>query len=86
MESKKVIINTLNPFAMISYHVIIPTDKQAVFQEFLEIIGADYSEQINDLNLTLEQQGILEQRLAEPSENYISMYNALEELYKKYDL
>ncbi|EPH12047.1 hypothetical protein HMPREF9713_01323 [Myroides odoratimimus CCUG 12700] len=71
---------------MINYHVIIPNDKKAVFQEFLEIIGADYSEQINDLNLTLEQQDILEQRLAEPSESYISLDKALNELYKKYDL
>ncbi|WP_167357238.1 hypothetical protein [Myroides marinus] len=52
---------------MISYHVIIPNNKQAVFQEFLEIIGAEYSEQIDDLTITLEQQGILEQRLAEPT-------------------
>lgn len=71
---------------MISYHVIIPNDKQAVFQEFLEIIGAEYSEQIDDLTLTLEQQGILEQRLAEPTENYVPLNDALKQLYKKYDL
>lgn len=65
---------------------MIPNDKQAVFQEFLEIIGAEYSEQIDNLILTLEQQGILEQRLAEPTENYVPLNNALEELYKKYDL
>ncbi|KUF43397.1 hypothetical protein HX052_17085 [Myroides marinus] len=71
---------------MISYHVIIPNDKQAVFQEFLEIIGAEYSEQIDDLTLTLEQQGILEQRLAEPTESYVPLNDALKQLYKKYDL
>lgn len=71
---------------MISYHVIIPNDKQAVFQEFLEIIGVEYSEQIDDLTLTLEQQGILEQRLAEPTESYVPLNDALKQLYKKYDL
>jgi hypothetical protein len=71
---------------MISYHVIIPNDKQAVFQEFLEIIDAEYSEQIDDLTLTLEQQGILEQRLAEPTESYVPLNDALKQLYKKYDL
>ncbi|MDM1369570.1 hypothetical protein [Myroides marinus] len=71
---------------MISYHVIIPNDKQAVFQEFLEIIGAEYSEQIDDLTLTLEQQEILEQRLAEPTESYVPLNDALKQLYKKYDL
>lgn len=71
---------------MISYHVIIPDDKDIIFQEFLDIIGADYSEQITDFNLTLEQQDILEHRVAEPSTSYVPINDALENLYKKYGL
>lgn len=62
---------------MISYNVTIPDEKQSFFQEFLEIIGADYEKKQNDFQLSSEQKKILDERLKSDKKDFVPAREAL---------
>jgi len=70
---------------MISYRVTIPETKQSFFQEFLEIIGADYERKQDDFQLSDKQKKMLDDRI-NADKNFIPAREALNKLRKKYDL
>lgn len=72
---------------MIAYHVTIPDTKQYFFQEFLEIIGANYEKKESEsFILSFEQKKILdEQEHLNPSD-FQDADEFLSELKKKYGL
>ncbi|MFC0343964.1 hypothetical protein [Epilithonimonas hispanica] len=71
---------------MISYNVTIPDEKQSFFQEFLEIIGADYEKKQNDFQLSSEQKKILDERLKSDKKDFVPAREALNKLRQKYEL
>jgi hypothetical protein len=71
---------------MITYNVLIPDNKQQFFQEFLELIGADYEKNNLDFFISNEQKKILDERLKEDKTNFISARESLNQLRKKYGL
>jgi len=46
---------------MITYNVSIPENKQSFFQEFLDMIGADYEKKLDDFKLSKEHKEMLDQ-------------------------
>ncbi len=72
---------------MVVYNVSIPENKQEFFQEFLELIGAEYEKkQDNGFELSEHQKKLLEQRLKENKKNFIPARQALKQLREKYEL
>lgn len=71
---------------MISYNVTIPDEKRSFFQEFLEIIGADYEKKQDDFILTDDQKKILEDRLKTNKKDFVPAREALNKLRQKYEL
>jgi hypothetical protein len=71
---------------MITYNVLIPENKQQFFQEFLELIGANYEKNNQDFFISNEQKKILDQRLKEDKTNFISARESLSQLRKKHGL
>jgi hypothetical protein len=71
---------------MITYNVVIPENKQQFFQEFLELIGADFEKSNQDFYITDQQKEILDERLKEDKSSFISARESLSELRGKYDL
>ncbi|MDQ5929933.1 MAG: hypothetical protein QG594_1715 [Bacteroidota bacterium] len=71
---------------MISYNVSIPDNKQQFFQEFLELIGADYEKNNQDFSINNEQKKILDERLKEDKTNFISARESLSQLRIKHGL
>ena len=71
---------------MISYNVTIPDEKQSFFQEFLEIIGADYEKKQDDFQLSEEQKKVLDDRLKSGKKDFVSAREALNKLRQKYEL
>ena len=71
---------------MISYNVSIPDEKQSFFQEFLEIIGADYEKKQNDFELSEEQKKTLDERLKSEKKDFVPAREALNKLRQKYEL
>lgn len=71
---------------MISYSVTIPDAKQSFFQEFLEIMGADYKKNENDLQLSEQQKKILDERLKADKKDFIPAREALNKIRQKYEL
>lgn len=71
---------------MITYNVSIPENKQSFFQEFLDMIGADYEKKSDDFKLTKEQKKILDQRLKQDKKSFVSAKDALNQVRKKYEL
>lgn len=71
---------------MISYNVSIPDQKKSFFQEFLEIIGADYEKKQDDFQLSDEQKKILDERLKSDKKDFVPAREALNKLRQKYEL
>jgi hypothetical protein len=71
---------------MTTYKVIIPDNKQQFFQEFLELIGANYEKNNQDFFITEEQKKILDERLIEDKTSFISARESLSQLREKYGL
>lgn len=71
---------------MVSYNVSIPENKQSFFQEFLEMIGADYEKKSDDFKLTKEQKKILDQRLKQDKKSFVPAKEALNQVRQKYGL
>lgn len=71
---------------MISYNVSIPENKQSFFQEFLDMIGADYEKKSDDFKLSKEQKKILDNRLKEDKKNFPPAKEVLKQVRQKYDL
>jgi ABC-type transporter MlaC component len=71
---------------MITYNVLIPDNKQQFFQEFLELIGADYQQNNQEFFISDEQKKILDERLKEDKTNFISARESLNQLRKEYGL
>lgn len=71
---------------MITYNVAIPDNKQQFFQEFLELIGANYEKNNQNYFITDEQKKILDQRLKEDKTSFISARESLSQLREKYGL
>lgn len=71
---------------MISYNVSIPDNKQQFFQEFLELIGANYEKNNQDFSINNEQKKILDERLKEDKTNFISARESLSQLRIKHGL
>jgi hypothetical protein len=71
---------------MITYNVIIPDNKQQFFQEFLELIGANYEQNNQEFFISDEQKKILDERLKEDKTSFISARESLSQLRKKYGL
>lgn len=71
---------------MVTYNVSIPENKQSFFQEFLDMIGADYEKEADDFKLTKEQKKILDQRLKQDKKSFVSAKDALNQVRKKYEL
>lgn len=71
---------------MILYNVAIPDNKQQFFQEFLELIGANYEKENQNFFITDEQKNILEERLKEDKTSFISARESLSQLREKHDL
>ena len=69
---------------MISYNVSIPDEKQSFFQEFLEIIGADYEKKQDDFELSTEQKKILDERLKSEKKDFVPARETLNKLRQKY--
>lgn len=71
---------------MITYNVVIPDNKQQFFQEFLELIGANFEKNNQDFFITDEQKKILDERLKEDKTSFISARESLSQLRGKYGL
>lgn len=71
---------------MISYNVSIPEEKQSFFQEFLEIIGADYEKKQDDFQLSNVQKKVLDERLKSEKKDFVPAREALNKLRQKYEL
>jgi hypothetical protein len=71
---------------MITYNVVIPDNKQQFFQEFLELIGANFEKNNQDFYITDEQKKILDERLKEDKTSFISARESLSQLRGKYGL
>jgi len=71
---------------MITYNVVIPENKQQFFQEFLELIGANFEKSNQDFYITDQQKKILDERLEEDKSNFISARESLSQLREKYGL
>lgn len=72
---------------MISYNVSIPENKELFFQEFLEMIGAQYKkEEEIDFELTQEQKQNLLQQENISLDQCINAEDFYKEMKKKYDL
>ena len=71
---------------MITYNVAIPDSKQQFFQEFLELIGANYEKDNQDFLITDQQKKILDERLKEDKSSFISARESLSQLREKYGL
>ena len=71
---------------MITYNVAIPDNKQQFFQEFLELIGANYEKDNQDFFITDQQKKTLDERLKEDKSSFISARESLSQLREKYGL
>jgi hypothetical protein len=71
---------------MATYSVIIPDNKQVFFQEFLDIIGANYEKNDVEYQLSDEHKNILDQRLKESKTSFISAREALSQIRTKHGL
>ena len=71
---------------MVSYKVFIPENKQSFFQEFLDMIGADYEISSDNFELSEGQKRMLDKRLKQDKNDFTSAQEALNEARKKYGL
>ncbi len=72
---------------MVSYKVNVPENKQSFFQEFLEMIGAEYEKNQNaDFELSDSQKETLDVRLKADKKEFVSARESLEKLRKNYEL
>lgn len=71
---------------MVSYKVFIPENKQSFFQEFLDIIGADYEIISDNFELSDSQKLMLDKRLKLDKNDFTSAQEALNEAREKYGL
>jgi hypothetical protein len=69
---------------MTSFNVIVPDNKISEFKNFLESIGANYSN--SEFELSEEMIEILDERLKLDETEFISMDESLKELKEKYGL
>lgn len=71
---------------MLTYKVIIPETEQASFLKFLDRIGAVYTLNEEQLELSEEQKKLLDQRLKQDKNKFVSAEQALNEMREKYGL
>ena len=72
---------------MVSYKVNVPENKQSFFQEFLEMIGAEYEKnQDQEFELSDAQIKILDERLESDKNEFVSARESLEKLRRTYGL
>lgn len=71
---------------MTNYNVLIPSNKEQFFQEFLELIGANYEKNSQEFLISDEQKKILDERINEDKTNFISARESLAQLRTKYGL
>lgn len=71
---------------MITYNVAIPESKQQFFQEFLELIGANFEKSNQDFYITDQQKKILDERLKEDKSSFLSARESLSQLRGEYGL
>jgi len=72
---------------MVSYKVNVPDNKQSFFQEFLDLIGAEYEKNQNaDFELSDVQKETLNERLKSEENEFVSARESLEKLRKTYGL
>jgi hypothetical protein len=72
---------------MVSYKVNVPDNKQSFFQEFLDLIGAEYEKNQNaDFELSDVQKETLNERLKSEKNEFVSARESLEKLHKTYGL
>lgn len=71
---------------MVSYKVFIPENKQSFFQEFLDIIGADYEIISDNFELSDSQKLMLDKRLKLDKNDFTSAQEALNEAREKYGI
>lgn len=60
---------------MITYNVVIPESKQQFFQEFLELIGANFEKSNQDFYITDQQKKILDDRLKKTNQAFYRLEN-----------
>lgn len=70
---------------MVTYNVSIPNDKSSFFKEFLELIGAKYTEE-TDFVLSDEQKQILREQNEVSIEDCIDSEDFYKLLNEKYEL
>lgn len=71
---------------MLTYKVIIPETEQVSFLKFLDKIGAVYTLNEEQLELTEEQKKLLDQRLKQDKTKFVPAEEALNEMREKYGL
>lgn len=72
---------------MVSYKVNVPENKQSFFQEFLEMIGAEYEKnQSQEFELSDAHIKTLDERLESDKNEFVSARESLEKLRKTYGL
>ncbi len=71
---------------MINYNVSVPENKEIAFQDFLEMIGADYEKNTDELIISDELKKILDERLKEAQTTFIPARESLDEIREQYEL
>jgi len=71
---------------MTNFNVSVPENKISFFREFLDLIGVNYEEKLEDFRLTDKQKQILDERLKADKNNFIPAREALSKLRQKYEL
>lgn len=72
---------------MVTYNVSIPENKQSFFQEFLDMIGAQYKkEEEIDFQLTDQQKQVLLEQENISLDDCMDADDFLKEMKKKYEL
>ena len=71
---------------MTTFNVSIPDNKISLFQDFLEMIGANYERKQDDFQLSEQQKKLLDERLNSDKKDFIPAREALNKLRQKYEL
>lgn len=71
---------------MINYNVSVPESKEIAFQDFLEMIGADYEKNTDEFIISDELKKILDERLKEAQTTFIPARESLDEIREQYEL
>ncbi len=71
---------------MTTFRVSIPDSKISSFKEFLETIGADYTELASGFELTEEQKKLLDKIEDIPLSEYVPAEVFLQQIKKEYEI